>query len=147
MMLPKDMLTLKIRPSRRLLFALATMHGLAIWAVVSSGISIAWKLPLILIVVSSMLIHLPRLQGGVRALTLRADGKIDVRTGKGEWQEAVLLPAGFVAPALSVLALRIKGEKRSRYLVLLPDSTEADDYRRLRVRLRWAAARRTEDED
>jgi toxin CptA len=43
----------------------------------------------------------------------------------------------YVTPYLTVLNLRGHGERGARHVTLLPDSLHAEDFRKLRVWLRW----------
>lgn len=56
----------------------------------------------------------------------------------GAWHSGAILAGGLVTRWLTVVRLREEGEaRRSRVLLLWIDSLGADDYRRLRVYLRW----------
>jgi toxin CptA len=46
----------------------------------------------------------------------------------------------FVTPYLTVLNLKPEGARFAHALVILPDSLEAESFRRLRVRLKWGTA-------
>ena len=52
-----------------------------------------------------------------------------------------VLGSSFVSPLLTVLSLRMLGAGGSRSLVVTPDALGADEFRRLRVWLRWRGAR------
>lgn len=71
------------------------------------------------------------------ALRLHADRRCEFRTRGGDWQEAELLGSSFVAPYLTVLNLRPLDRRLVRHLVILPDALPSDDFRRLRVWLKW----------
>lgn len=73
-------------------------------------------------------------------LKLYPDGRLEWRETASSWQAVSLLPRSAVGPWLCLLACRAEGEKRVRNLTILPDSLAADDFRRLRVWLRWRAA-------
>ncbi len=72
-------------------------------------------------------------------LRLLDDGTLELRDAAQAWQPAVVLPRTTVTPWLCVLAYRRAGERSGRSIALLPDHLEAEDYRRLRVWLRWRA--------
>ena len=71
-------------------------------------------------------------------LELDADGAFRLRRA-GAWQAARLLDA-FVTPMLTVLRLRLENG-RTAVMTLLPDSLGEDDFRRLRVSLKWGMDR------
>jgi toxin CptA len=73
----------------------------------------------------------------ITGLELRPDGSASVRVA-GDWRDASLAPGGVALPWLVVVPLRFGDGERLR-LVLLPDSADADDLRRLRMVLRWRA--------
>jgi toxin CptA len=128
---------LRLRPSRigraglltAALLALAAI-GLAdlpfparVLAALAVGISVlrAWRPPMPL------------------ELRLQPDGRLEWRDAATSWQAASVLGSSVVNPWLSVLAWRPEGQRRVRYLVVYPDSLHPDDFRRLRVWLRWRA--------
>ena len=71
------------------------------------------------------------------------DGTWTLILVSGQQIEARLLPSTFVTPGLLILNLRY-GHRRSRAMVLLPDTLDPDLLRRLRVRLRlWGTLDRS----
>ena len=56
----------------------------------------------------------------------------------GVWCAARVLGSSYVSPLLTVLNLRIDGCRLARHALIVPDNVTADDFRRLRVILRWA---------
>ncbi|MCL4471613.1 MAG: hypothetical protein M1547_10960 [Gammaproteobacteria bacterium] len=71
------------------------------------------------------------------ALRLLADCRCDLQTRAGTWHEAELLGSSFVSPYLTVLNLKPAGGRLAKHLVILPDAVDAEDFRRLRVWLKW----------
>jgi hypothetical protein len=60
----------------------------------------------------------------------------------GQWQAGTVLDGALVTRGLTVIRIATEdAEVGHSVVVLLPDSMDADDYRRLRVHLRWRAAR------
>jgi len=72
----------------------------------------------------------------VHALQLGASGQWRIRLAGGEWHKAELLPGNYVHPLLMLLGFRCRQGRR--YVVLLDDSADEDELRRLRVWLTWA---------
>ncbi|MEP7262597.1 MAG: protein YgfX [Usitatibacter sp.] len=70
---------------------------------------------------------------GVRSLSLGRDGvmSLDGRAG-------LLREGSFVSPWLTVLRWRPAGARFDRTVLILPDMLAREDFRRLRVLLRWA---------
>jgi len=74
-------------------------------------------------------------------LRLDADCRCEFQTLAGVWHEAVLLGSSFVAPHLTVLNLKPAGGRLAKHLVILPDAIDAEDFRRLRVWLKWRCSK------
>lgn len=73
----------------------------------------------------------------VTALRIETDGVLRLHTARRGWVAGELLGSSYVTSFLSVINLRVADERRMRSVVLLPDSIGRDEYRRLRVWLRW----------
>jgi toxin CptA len=131
-------------PSR--LLAAILLGGLAAVAVVLVfvDLSVGW-LALIYLLLLLSLGHEARKAlrlgaGSVVNLRVAADDKLTLQLRSGEWRDAEVLGSTYVTAFLSVVNLRVADERRQRHVVLLPDVLPAEDYRRLRVWLRWRAA-------
>ncbi len=77
------------------------------------------------------------------ALRMTPGGQLQCPDELSEWHDVEVLGDSLVSLGLIVLRYRLPA-KRMRTLVLLPDSAEADDLRRLRVSLRWASHTRSD---
>ncbi len=75
---------------------------------------------------------------GVRTIHLRRSGEIEVLTGKGGHRSGALRDGSFVAPWLTIIRWRPEDARFDRAILLMPDMLPADDFRRMRVMLRWA---------
>lgn len=83
-----------------------------------------------------------RLHPPYSALRLMRDGQIDGRLpGATDFQPLHCLPGPLVHPWLTVLRLKPAAGGPVQTLVMLEDSASAEDFRRLRVFLRWQAMR------
>ncbi len=80
--------------------------------------------------------HLP-------ALRLLADGRLQGRDADDVWHALEVAGDSFVSPHLVVLRYRLEGGP-VRTLTLMADSLPADDWRRLRVSLRWIPRTRSD---
>ena len=140
------LLFLPLKPSRQLAAAILAIHlsavagiglaGLPIWLVLAAwavlGIS-AWTL----LRRHALLAHplsLIRLQS-------RADGSLECLTRDGEWLAFSLRPQSTLFPLFAVLSLKPPGGGRPRAVTIFPDALSGDDWRTLRVWLRWQAGR------
>lgn len=129
-------LRLDLRPSRLLAATLIVAHvlGLAAAWISLSGWAQYAAVAGILVFLSGFLAQALLTQAV--SLELREDGHASWRTRKGGWQEGRLGRNNFVSAALVVLELEFEGRGR-KWVVLMGDSTPPDEFRRLRVWLRW----------
>lgn len=140
--------TVDLRPSPSLAALLLAAAGAAaglVWLLpwgmwVRLGLIVA-----IAVAVHGALARHARLRGAaaVVALELAADGSFSVRLGDGGWRPAVVAGSSTVTPWLTVLNLRLAGRQRGTSVVILPDRLGTQEFRRLRVWLRWASQRST----
>lgn len=130
------MLTLAIRPSRWLKHASWGLSGLAAMALMLAA------LPPWLQGLGLALFLLAALRGngqGAMHLQCQADGSLSLRQAGQDWRPVVLLPGSIVNPWLTTIRYRSEAGKQAGTLVLLPDNVDAEDFRRLRVWLKWQA--------
>jgi toxin CptA len=136
------MLRLEIRRSRQLTLLFGGVHAAALGAVLAAGL--AWWIDVlagVLLLASSahaLALHAwQSLKMSIVALELSDDCRLKVQDRRGEWRDGEVLASSFVAPRLTVLNLRLAGERLARHVILVPDRVDAEMYRRLRVLLRW----------
>lgn len=129
------MLTLTPQPSRWLKRAVWTLFGLAALAIMLAALPLWLQgLGLALLLLAAL-----RDQGqGAMRLQCQADGSLSVLQGE-EWRPVMLMPGSIVNPWLTTIRYRSETGKRTGTMVLLSDSLDAEDFRRLRVWLRWKA--------
>jgi toxin CptA len=72
-----------------------------------------------------------------RAVSLARGGEIAVQDALGCWRTGSLREGSFVAPWLTVIRWRPAGARFDRAVPILPDMLSPDEFRRLRVMLRW----------
>jgi toxin CptA len=75
--------------------------------------------------------------GALIALRISRDGLLSVQSRRGEWLDCEVLGSTCVTALLTVVNLRAKGARRIRNVVILTDTMDAENFRRLRVWLRW----------
>lgn len=120
----------------------------AFLSVAVAALTAIWLLPLAPVwraaLVALLVLLLLRIWGSLRAspcrLRLERDGSISVALTAGDdFRPACCLPGATVHPWLCVFRLR-ESTGGARHLVLVTrDSMAADEFRRLRVFLRWRA--------
>lgn len=119
----------ELHRSRLLLSFLVLSHFLAGLGVFLSDWPPGSRLFLILAVLGLFLLALRRWRQGAVRLCLQADGGLTV-----DGLAATRLPGGLILPWLCVFFWQAgEGEGRRQTLVLLPDSSDRESLRRLRV--------------
>ncbi|HKW37066.1 MAG TPA: protein YgfX [Burkholderiales bacterium] len=133
------LLRLDLKPSPRLAAALALAHGLAL-AAAGLGLGgwprwLAWTLILLSLGVTSARALL-RTTGQAVSLELHEDGRASWKNRLGRWQESRLGGSHFVSAVLAIIELKTS-PGRTKRVVIAADSVTPEDFRRLRVWLRW----------
>ena len=133
-------LNLTLLASRRLAIMLLVAHAGAIAMLAAISAPLWIRALLFLLIAWSAWHSLQKIHGSLRIirLILKADGRLEYLRLSGESGEATVHPNSTVMPQLTVLLLRL--EKGSEPLIVLPDSLNAEDFRQLRLWLRWRAA-------
>ncbi|MEW6313445.1 MAG: protein YgfX [Pseudomonadota bacterium] len=137
--------TVTIQLSRRLAVVLIVVHGTAVallWPLALPG-WIKWLLAAALF--ASLVFHVRRdvrlsAPQSIVGFDVGEDGASLLHTRSGNTIEARLLPDSFVTPYLCVLGFKPAGRRYARHVTLLSDSLGADEFRRLRVWLKWKVA-------
>jgi toxin CptA len=138
------MLKISIKPSRRLALLLCLAHAAAAAAVLVIDLPLWLSIVLLLIIGTSCGVYLPgrallRGGGAIVGLEINDDGALSYQMRGGEWREGMLLGSSFVSPYLTILNIRTEQKFLARHVVIMPDCVDAEDFRRLRVRLRYGA--------
>ena len=127
-------LRLELLPSRRLRRWRLLVHGAGVLTVPLLQSPTLGVCVFFLLLVSFF--HRPAVPS---ALLWRSDGHWECTIG-GSLEQAELARSAVVQPWLVILPLRCEGRHRIRHLVVVSDMLPAQDFRRLRVRLRIAMA-------
>ena len=136
------MLRIQLKPSLYLATVLTTAHFASAVVLIPLSMPLEAKLT-IAGAIGVSLVHsvwraaLLRSRASLVAVELRKGGGIGVQTRDGRWHAARLLGTTYVTSQLTVLNLRMEGRRVARHVVLVPDTTDPDCFRRLRVLLRW----------
>ena len=139
------MSSIRLRPSRILAAMLLLAHGGAAAAVIASGMPRELQAVLVLLLVANAGLAarraaLLRSPDSVIALEIAPDDALSIQTRRGDRIGCEVLGSSYVASFLVVLNLRGKDDGGTRRAVMLPDSLDPEDFRKLRVWLRWKAA-------
>lgn len=133
---------ISISPSVRLAIALCAAHLSAaglLWlvplpALAKGALTLAIAISLVYFLARDAALHAAK---AIVALELKDGGGIAFRTRNGNWEESELSDSSYVSPGLTIVVLRERGTGRTRRAIILPDSVDARDFRRLRMWMRW----------
>ena len=111
------------------------MHCAAAGAV----LAVSWPMPARIALLAALALSLPYSLRPPRVISLRfyGDGGLECVLSDGTSRPAVLLPGSAVFFWLVVLRLKIEDEDATISLPLLPDSMSREEFRVLRLWLRW----------
>ena len=126
-----------VRPSRFLSRMVWLAHLVAVCIVLNTNVASLLQGALLLLIGASWIKHagMASAEKNTTALILHGDGRIE-KLGAGDTaSDMVLHPHTTVLPFLVILLYRQKNRLQS--LVLLKDSLEVEDFRQLRLWLRW----------
>ena len=128
-----------LRISRRLSLLLLAVHLGAMAALVLAALPPVLQVAGAVAIVASGAWLCRRLAGRRRVcrMTPRADGKLELQRADGSGGTASVLAGSTLLPWLVVLLTRC--EDRRQALILLADALAAEDFRVLRLWLRWRA--------
>ncbi len=128
-------------PSRYLAAILLAGHVSVAAVLLVVDLSLLWKSAALVFLLVSLAYELRMAwRVGANAVTgfrVSIDGTPGIFTRRDGWRDCEVLGSTYVTAFLTVVNLRASGGRRIRSVVILPDCMVADDYRRLRVWLRW----------
>lgn len=142
------LLVLRLGSSFRLALMLGLAHAAAIALLWPLMLPVAAKLSATAALITSLVLYLRHYAlrnspGSITSLLLADDMTCTLETRRGERFACAPLGSSFVAPYLTVLELKpLETAKwwhklHARSVVILPDAVDAEDFRQLRVLLRW----------
>ena len=136
------MLNIRLKPSGYLTLLLSAAHTIAIGLVLALPLPIGLKLVTTLVFCVSLVFYLKRnarlaAPNSIIALEIIEDCACAIETRSGKRLDCILLPTSYVSASLTILNLKADGEMLARHVVILPDSIDPEDFRKLRVLLRW----------
>ncbi|HET7062305.1 MAG TPA: protein YgfX [Nitrosospira sp.] len=143
------MLVIRFKPSRRLALALTLAHFTAIVLLWPLALPVAVKLGASMLLGASLAFYLRCYAwlvspGSIIGVELSGDMTCMLETRQGKQTPCTLLGSSFVAPYLTVLELKPleplplwQRVFASPGIVILPDGIDPEQFRQLRVLLRW----------
>jgi hypothetical protein len=128
--------------SPRIAIALAIGHITGAVAVVPLEVAAALKAALVLAIVASLVHSICRhallfTKNAVLTVEVRDQETAALQARDGKWRDARILATSYVTAALTVLNLRVAGERLPRHVLLVRDNVDEQEFRRVRVLLRW----------
>lgn len=132
-------LLITVAPSRRLRLLVAGLHLAAAGALWLADLPMAAQLASTGLIGASLAAY--RRPGQPVTLRAKSRGELEIREGDA-WKPVPAFSAQLLFPAITLLRYTPAGQDRPAYLAILPDSLPAQDFRRLRVWLRWLGDRR-----
>jgi hypothetical protein len=132
-------LVITVAPSRRLRIGLALLHLVALAALWLADLPTAWQTAGSVLLALSLAAH----GRSHEALALRGtrNGRLEIRRDD-HWLPATQFSAKLLLPFLVLLHIGLPVPSSPRYLIVLPDSLPREDFRRLRVWIRWLGRQR-----
>jgi toxin CptA len=140
------MLSVNLRPSRRLTLFLLLAHAAAAGCVLSVALPFWLRGTLLIALLLSMVYTLADqgwrvLPWSVVSLQFEREGGALLALRNGKTLEVQVLGSSFVAPYLSIVRCKPKDKWFARSVVLLPDMLSQEVFRNLRVWLKWRIGR------
>lgn len=139
------MLKIRLRPSWTLAAILTAAHCAAIILILQVSLPHWQQAIAITALLASLVFYIRRTalllsREAAVAIEVASDDSFSVQTRRGDWLACEVLGSTYVASFLVVLNLREIEAGKVRHVVILPDSIDGEDFRRLRVWLRWKRA-------
>lgn len=132
-----------IHSSNFLMLSLVLVHAVAIVTCFILPLPLIAQALLFVILVASAAYYVnrdARLRSGRSCVMLRLeDDRIELGYLNGEISSGMLQSGSVVTPYLVVLSIRAQGRYFNRNVLVMPDSMDAESFRRLRVALKWQA--------
>jgi hypothetical protein len=146
------MIRASLRPSRLLAAGLVLAHTAAAATVFPLEVDVTWKALLAAAILASLVrgLHrhaLLRSSGSIVELEIHDREYACVRTLGGEWREARILGTTCVTPALTAINLKVNARRTATHALLVRDNVNPEDFRKIRVLLRWAQPKPADSAD
>lgn len=140
--LAMTILSIHRKPSLRLAIILSVAHLVATGLLWSLALPFGIKAIIVVMLAFSLIYYVRQdalltANNAVVAFELSDDMHCKLVTRSGESTVCDLSGSTFVAPYLTVLNLKPAGKFFTRSVVILPDGIDVEEFRRLRVLLRW----------
>ena len=140
------MLTIHLQSSKAFAALLVFMHLLSLVLVWFIPIPLWFKVLISPALLVSVAFHLKRdalltSKDSIMALQVHSDCQCEIQNRAGQWKDVELLGTSFVAPYLTVLNFKIADTRMTKHIVIFPDAVDSEQFRQLRVLLKWKCNR------
>ncbi len=134
----------EVGPSSSLTTVIAGGHATAAAAVMLAQAPIVLAVALYVAIAASAALHLARLARAalpqsIVGLEVAGNGRVHARRRDGQTRVGWLLPSTVVGSRLTVIRLRLDGQRLPCDCLLLSDNCDPEAFRRLRAGLVWQA--------
>ncbi|MCC7092540.1 MAG: hypothetical protein IT524_11415 [Nitrosomonas sp.] len=135
-------LTIHLRPSFRLAIILVSAHIIAIFLIYSLSFLSILKVMIIAVLMISLIYYLRKnafftAADAIEILVLSDEMPCQITMHSGKSCICYVLQDSFVAPYLTVVNLKLEGKFFPQSAVILADSLDVEEFRQLRIWLRW----------
>jgi hypothetical protein len=132
-----------LKPSRYLTAVLATVHLGAVASTLPLDLVVGVKLAIAAGVAVSFAHALWRYallksRRSIIGIELADRENVTVQTNDGVWRGGRVLGTSYVSPRLTVINLRQAEHKLAQHVIIVPHNIDREDFRKLRVILRWS---------
>ena len=135
------MLRLTFSPSYYLVTLLSIIHSLAFISIGIIDVVLVIKILSILLIASSWIYYgrralLLTLQAIV-AIMIKENGEIEFSLRNGTASQGILVSGSYIHPWFSTICFRKDGKRFYQVIAVLPDMLSQEQFRQLRVWLKW----------
>jgi toxin CptA len=132
-----------LRPSRLLAVTFAAVHVASAATLLPLALSVELKLACAVLMAASLIHSIRRhalLRGrrSITAIAIENQENGAVCAADSEWHDAKVLGTTYVTANLTVINMRPAGARLASHVLLTVDNIDAEDFRKIRVLLRWA---------
>ncbi|MGZ5119034.1 MAG: protein YgfX [Burkholderiales bacterium] len=137
------MVRASLKPSRFIAAALASVHSAAGASLVSLDLALGLKLAIAAAIMLSFAHALWRYallksRRSITAIELADRENVTLQTNDAVWRGGRVLGTSYVSPLLTVINVRQAEHKLAQHVIIVPHNIDAEDFRKLRVILRWS---------
>jgi hypothetical protein len=140
------MVRASLKPSRFLAAVLASVHSAAGASLIPLDIAPGIKLAIAAAIMLSFAHALWRYvllksRRSIVAIELADCENVAVQTKDGVWRSGRVLGTSYISAMLTVINLREAEHKLAQHVIIVPHNIDPEDFRKLRVILRWSRPR------